>query len=402
MPLTTTIKVAIKSLFANKLRSFLAMLGIIIGVGAVISMLAIGKGAREEIMDRIESMGTRLLVVRPGQSGHRGVMSGTRENLTVDDALAILNEIEDIEQVSPVVSGNAQIKYLDSNVRTNVIGIAVTYPTIRNDEVEFGRWFTEAEVMNRARAGVIGPNTAENLELSQENLGESIKIDGINFELVGILKSKGDQGWYNPDDRIYIPYTTAMKIVFGLDSLREIDVQAADGVDLAGIEEEIAQVMRRRHSIINEEDDDFYVRNQADIIEAATETNRTFTILLGAIASISLLVGGIGIMNIMLVTVTERTREIGIRKAIGARDRDILRQFLLEAFILSGIGGLIGVGIGLGTSEVISVTTEFVTLIDMPSVIIALSFACSVGIFFGYYPARRAALLDPIDSLYYE
>jgi len=249
---------------------------------------------------------------------------------------------------------------------------------------------------------VIGPDTAIELEFTEENFGEQIKVNGINFTVTGILKAKGDQGWYNPDNRIIIPYTTAMTSVLGTDSLNEIDVQVVDGADLSAIEEEISILLRQLHRIQPDGEDDFYVRNQADIIETATEFNRTFTILLGAIASISLLVGGIGIMNIMLVTVTERTREIGIRKAIGAKDSDILLQFLLEAIIMSCISGLIGVGIGIAASLIINSTTDFATSIEITGVVIALTFAISVGVFFGYYPAQRAALLDPIDSLYYE
>lgn len=402
MPLATTIKIALKSLLANKLRSFLAMLGIIIGVGAVISMLAIGAGAKEEVMSQIAMMGTRLLVIRPGQPGMRGVSSGSYQNLTIDDAAAILSEIEGVEEVTPVVSDNAQVKYFSENVRTNVIGVAITYLSIRNYSVEKGRNFTEAEVQNRARVAVIGPDTAEQLGFSDGKIGEDIKVNGINFQVVGILKAKGSEGWYNPDDRVLIPYTTAMGSVFGMDSLDEIDIQAYPDASLVTVEEDVTGLMRKRHSIALADEDDFHLRNQADLIETASEFNRTFTILLGAIASISLLVGGIGIMNIMLVTVTERTREIGIRKAIGAKDRDILTQFLLEALIMSVISGLIGVGVGLGTSDLINATTEFATSVQPSGVIIALSFALAVGIFFGYYPARRAAMLDPIESLYYE
>jgi putative ABC transport system permease protein len=294
------------------------------------------------------------------------------------------------------------LKYYNKNTRSNVTGSAVTYPEIRNFEVEWGRFFTEIEVENMARVAVIGPQTAEDLGFTTDNLGEDIKLNGRNFMVVGILKSKGDFGWYNPDDQAIIPYTTAMNIIFGLDALREIDIQANPGENLVAVEGDVAELMRTRHRIISGQEDDFNVRNQADLIETASEFNRTFAYLLGAIASISLLVGGIGIMNIMLVTVTERTREIGIRKAIGAKDRDILRQFLIEALIMSGIGGLLGVAAGLGASSVIGDMTEFTTTVELPGVILALSFAVFVGVFFGYYPARRAALLDPIESLYYE
>ena len=402
MILMTTIKMALKGLYANKLRSFLAMLGIIIGVGAVISMLAIATGAQRETMDRITSMGSNLLVVRPGQLGSHGVMSGTRQNLTVDDAKALLNEVDAIEQVAPVVQSNAQVKYLSNNSRVNVTGTSITYQTIRDYNVEKGRFFSESETNSNARVAVLGSQTAEDLELPDNPIGEQIKLNGIKFRVVGILKSKGDMGFYNPDNQVLIPYTTAMKIVFGFDSLREINVQVSSSDALMGVETAAAVVLKKRHKIVSGQEDDFYIRNQVDIIEMASETNRTFAVLLASIASISLLVGGIGIMNIMLVTVTERTREIGIRKAIGAKDRDILRQFLIEAMIMSGIGGIVGVVVGFEASRIIGNATQFQTAVELPGVVLALSFSVAVGIFFGYYPARRAAMLDPVESLYYE
>jgi len=374
MILMTTIKMALKGLYANKLRSFLAMLGIIIGVGAVISMLAIATGAKREMMDRITSMGTNLLVVRPGQLGSHGVMSGTRQNLTVDDAKALLNEVNAIEQVAPVVSSNAQVKYFNKNSRVNVTGTAITYQTIRDYHLEKGRFFSESEVNSTARVAVLGPQTVEDLELPDNPIGEKIKLKGINFRVVGVLKSKGDMGWYNPDNQVLIPYTTAMKIVFGFDSLREINIQVNNSDALMEVETAAAVVLKKRHKIAPGQEDDFYIRNQADFIEMVSETNRTFAILLGSIASISLLVGGIGIMNIMLVTVTERTREIGIRKAIGAKDRDILRQFLIEAIIISGIGGIIGVAAGFEASRIIGNATQFQTVVEPSGVILALSF----------------------------
>jgi putative ABC transport system permease protein len=397
-----TIRVAMKSLYTNKLRSFLAMLGVIIGVAAVISMLAIAAGAQKDVLARISSMGTNLLVVRPGNREQHGVASTNQQDLTVDDAKVVLVSVPAVDQLSPVVQGNAQLKYFDKNTNAQVIGAAVTYLPIRDYNVDKGRAFTEAEVNNMARVIVIGPTTATNLGVTSDNLDEDIKLKGMNFKLVGILKTKGDQGFFNPDDQVLMPYTTAMNVVFGLDHIREIDIQAKEGSDLIQVQADITTVLRKRHKIQPGHDDDFNVRNQADIIETASAFNRTFTYLLGAIASISLLVGGIGIMNIMLVTVTERTREIGIRKAIGAKDRDILRQFLIEALIMTGIGGLLGVAAGLGTASVIKSTTEFKTSVEWPGVVLALVFAVCVGVFFGYYPARRAAMLDPIESLYYE
>jgi putative ABC transport system permease protein len=398
----TIVKVALKSLSANKLRSFLAMLGIIIGVGSVISMLALGTGAQKQVMERISLMGTNLLVVRPGQRGSRGAQTGTQRNLVPDDAMAILSEVSGVSQVAPVVSAAAQLKRFNKNARTIVIGSTLTYFPIRNFEIEHGRAFTESESETMARVAVIGPVTVENLFGAGEPVGQTIKINGINFRVIGILKSKGDQGWFNPDDQAIIPYTTAMKQLFGLDHLREIDIQVADGVDTGKVKEATSALLRRRHRLQADAADDFYIRSQAEMVEMASSVTRTFTILLGGIASISLLVGGIGIMNIMLVTVTERTREIGVRKAIGARDRDILRQFLLETLILSGLGGLFGVAFGACVAKVVSETTQFSTVVEASSILLALSFSAAVGIFFGYYPARRAAMLDPIEALRYE
>ncbi len=396
------IRTALRSLTANKLRSFLAMLGIIIGVGAVVSMLALGSGAERQVLAQINAMGTNLLVVRSGQRRRHGVSVGPRQNLTLEDARAILAEVPGIYQIAPVVSSNAQLKYYNRNTRANVVGTAITYFPVRNFEVERGRPFTESETGQMARVAVLGPVTVENLFGFGEPLGEVFKLNGVNFRVVGVLKARGDQGWFNPDNQVIVPYTTAMEMLFGLDHLREIDIRAEDGADLAKVEEAAAKVLRRRHRIRPEADDDFSIRNQAEMIEAAENMIRIFTILLGSIAGISLLVGGIGIMNIMLVSVTERTREIGIRKAIGAKDRDILRQFLIEAVLLSGLGGSLGLALGFGVAEIISRTTMLLAVVEAPSAILAISFSAAVGIFFGYYPARRAAMLDPIESLRYE
>ena len=398
----TIIKVALKSLLANKLRTFLAMLGIIIGVGAVISMLALGAGAQKRVMERIASMGTNLLVVHPGQRGLRGVMSDTSQRLKLEDAKAIIEQVPDVYQVAPVVRGNIQLKYFNKNTRSNVIGSSVTYFPVRNFEIEKGRSFTEAEVKQMARVAILGSKTADNLFEENSPVGETIKIKGINFRIVGITKTKGGQGRHDPDDQVVIPYTTAMKQLLGLDYLHEIDIQAAVHAGLNDVQEATATLLRKRHRLIEGMPDDFHVHNQAEIVETASEVSRTFTVLLGSIAGISLLVGGIGIMNIMLVTVTERTREIGVRKAIGAKNRDILLQFLIEAIVLSGLGGIIGVALGIGAAHVIAQWTQFLTVAKLSSILLALSFSAVVGIFFGYYPARNAALLDPIEALRYE
>jgi len=422
----TVFKSAIQSLWANKLRSLLAMLGIIIGVGAVIAMLAMGAGAQKQVVDRIQAMGTNLLVVRPAQKGTGGVMSGTQMNLTVDDALAI-RTLAGVEAVSPSVSGSVQAKYLDKNSRTQVTGGSVTYLQIRNFEVEKGRSYSEGEAEGLARVALLGPVTAADLFGADSALGQQVKINGINFTVIGILKSKGDQGWYNPDDQIIVPYTTAMKILFGLDYLREIDVLAADGADLTKLSGEpptddpwhregiihdvpppldsVCGLLRKRHHLLPDVADDFRIQNQADILETQTQFIWTFRILLGGIASISLLVGGIGIMNIMLVTVTERTREIGTRKAIGAKNRDIMLQFLVEAVMMSGVGGSLGAGAGILLAKLIPyipIFSKFLTVIQPFVVVVSISVAAFIGIFFGLYPAYRASRLDPIEALRYE
>ena len=398
----TILKVAMKSLFSNKMRSFLAMLGIIIGVGAVISMLSMGAGAQQQVMDQISAMGTDLMIVRPERRGGKGVVSDVRVELTVEDARAVFDAVPSVKKGAPVVESMAQLKYFNNNTRSNVTGTAATYPSIRNFEVEKGRMFTEGEVERNARVAVLGPTTVENLFEDQDPLGEAIKIKGMNFTVIGVLKSKGDQGWYNPDDQAIVPYTVAMNQLFGMQHLREIDLQLFPETDHEQAKEEISGVLRKRHRIRTDSEDDFELRSQAEIMETATDMTRTFTVLLAGIASISLLVGGIGIMNIMLVTVTERTREIGIRKAVGAKERDILRQFIIEAIIMSGIGGIIGVGMGVGAGEIISRVTEFAVVTNLSAVLLALSFSAGVGIFFGYYPARCAARMNPIEALRYE
>ena len=399
----TILKVAIKTLWGNKLRSFLAMLGIIIGVGAVISMLALAAGARGQVMDRITAMGTNLLIVRPGQHRRGGVRSGSRENLTLEEAQAIVEEVAGVAEVAPVVMGGAQLKYYNKNTNCNVVGTGITYFPIRNFEIEKGRSFTEVECDQMARVAVLGPTTAEALFEKADPLGETIKIKGINFKVVGVLKSKGDQGWFNPDDQTLIPYSTAMKQLLGTTSLREIDISVAEGVDQKKVVAEITELLRKRHRLVASAEDDFNIRNQAEMIETVSAFARTFTILLGSIAGISLLVGGIGIMNIMLVTVAERTREIGVRKAIGARDRDILGQFLFESILISGLGGVLGIGLGMLIARLIAFFAQnFTTVVEPFSVILALTVSAAVGIFFGFYPALRASWLDPIQALRYE
>ena len=397
------IKSAFKSLLANKFRSFLAMLGIIIGVGAVIATLSIGAGARASVMERLSILGTDLLVVRPGQSrGARGVSRGELPNLTVADAEAIVAQSRSVKQVAPTQSGRAQVVYSGRNVNTTIMGTTVTYFPIRNFVAERGRVFTETEMERNVRVAVIGPATAEELFDQEDPLGKTIRIRKTNFTVVGVMKAKGDQGWFNPDDQVIIPIPIAITQIFGRERLREINVQAMAGMPVEQMKAEVEQIMRRQHRIVPPKPDDFHIRNMAEIVDTYSEVSKTFSFLLGGIASISLIVGGIGIMNIMLVTVTERTKEIGIRMAVGARRRDILRQFLLESILMSGIGGGFGVIVGAGSAILLGRLTDFETLLQPTAVLLALCFSASIGIFFGLYPARRAAGLHPVETLRYE
>ncbi|MBN2307678.1 MAG: ABC transporter permease [Candidatus Hydrogenedentes bacterium] len=398
----TTLKVALRSLLANKLRSILSMLGIIIGVGAVIAMLAVGAGAQKQVLDHVTALGSNLIMVMPGQPRSGGVRGGSYQTLTVEDAQAILAEVPEVEKASPVARGNGQFKYYNKNKESSIMGVTLTYLGIRNFSIEQGRNFTVSEVEQRVKVAVLGADTAEELFGEDDPIGEQIKIAGVTFKVVGVLKAKGTQGPFSFDDQALVPYTTAMDRILGTDYLSEIDLEIAEDSDQEAVQAAIEDVLRKRHAIRAGQDDDFHVRNMAEMVETATSVTRTFSLLLGSVAAISLVVGGIGIMNIMLVTVTERTREIGIRKAIGAKDRDILVQFLLESILMSALGGVVGVGAGVSVAQVSSLVSGFTAVVEPVSVALALSFAVCVGVFFGFYPARRAAALDPIEALSYE
>jgi putative ABC transport system permease protein len=400
----TIVRVALKSLRANKLRSLLAMLGIIIGVWSVISALALAAGVKQSITKTMSSLGTNLLTITPALNRNGTVKNTTQQNLKVADALALVG-LPDVGRVTPVVRGNGQARYFNKNASTNLSGVAPTYFAIHDFKVERGRPLNDADCDVGARVAVIGPTTAKNLfgDDYSWGVGENVGVNGVAYRVIGIMASKGDQGWFNPDDQILIPYTTAMTQVVGQTYLNEVDVSAADEAKLDAVQTKATLLLRRRHRLGPDADNDFNIRNQTEILKSAGDIQFFLSALLGGIAAISLLVGGIGVMNVMLVTVAERTREIGIRKAIGARRRDILRQFLIESVVMSGVGGVIGVGTGLGTAGLVdTVQSRFALVVTPVSVALAIVFSAGVGIFFGYYPARRAAKLDPIEALRYE
>ena len=409
MLIWTIIKVAFKSIAANKLRSFLTMLGIIIGVGAVIAMLGLGAGTKKSVTDSVKNMGSNMLTIRPAYRRGGGVAGAELRDLTIDDAQAILREVPVVAMVAPDVSSRQQTKYLSKNVNVNIIGSTTTFFPVRNFEVEKGRAFSESEVEDSAKVAVLGPKTATDLFGEEvDPIGEMVKIKGINYRVIGITKAKGDQGYFNPDEQIVIPLGSAMNQVMGKDKLDTIYLTVKDGEDLTAAIEAISVVMRRQHKIQPGKEDDFSVRNLQEIADSLNEVSRVFTMLLAGVASISLLVGGIGIMNIMLVTVTERTREIGIRKALGARNFDLLTQFLLEAVVVSLTGGVLGILMGVGSILGFNYfmtkykNGEFSAELELWPIIIAFCFSFIVGVFFGWYPARKASKLDPIEALRYE
>jgi putative ABC transport system permease protein len=390
------------------MRSFLTILGIIIGVAAVIAMVSIGEGAKKGIEERFASMGTNLLFVYPGSRNIRGVQSGFGgfTNLKPDDARAIEERCDAVKATSPSINTRAQVVYANKNWNTQIQGTGEKFPEIRNWRVVEGVYFDESQVASGAKVCVLGSLVKQNLFEDEDPIGKTIRINKIPFTVIGVLESKGEQGgFFNRDDMIAAPYTTVMRRLRGVDYINSIDVAAVSADKTSEAQRQIEELMRERHRIAPGAEDDFQVRNIADVAESAAESTKIMTILLGSIAGISLIVGGIGIMNIMLVSVTERIREIGVRLAVGARERDILLQFLIEAVVLSVTGGVIGIIIGVGASRLmkyISLFSNITTVVTPESIMLAFFFAASVGIFFGYYPARKASKLDPIEALRYE
>ena len=404
----STLKISLRALRVNKMRSALTMLGIIIGVGAVIAMLAVGTGASEKISEQISSIGSNLIIILPGSTTSGGLRMGmgSQPTLTRDDAEAIQKECSAVQEVAPVLNGAAQIVYSNQNWSTGVYGTTSSMLAIRDWPISSGRSFTEQDIRNATKVAILGQTVVENLFGSLDPVGQMIRIKKVPFMVIGVLDRKGQspQG-QDQDDTIYIPVTTAQKKIFGTSfpgMVRTIMVKARSTEDLAVAEKQINELLRQRHHLSARQDNDFTVRNLTQIMQVAEQSTKVMTLLLGAIASVSLLVGGIGIMNIMLVSVTERTREIGIRMAVGAKTWDIRLQFIIEALTLALIGGITGIIIGVGGSKLLSMFAGWSTVVSTLSVIMAFGFSGLVGIFFGFYPAYKASLLNPIDALRYE
>ena len=403
-----SLRIALRALRVNKMRSALTMLGIIIGVSAVIAMIAVGSGAKARIAEQIASMGSNLLIVQSGSSTSGGIRmgSGSVPTLTVDDAEAILTEVHSIRCVAPNLSGVAQVVYGNQNWATSITGTVPELLDIRDWPVAWGRPFTHHDVDGATKVCLLGMTVTENLFGGIDPIGQIVRIKNVPFAVIGVLSHKGQSTrGQDQDDTIFVPLTTAQKRLFGMQfpgMVRQIAVQVREPDMMKEAEDQINALVRQRHRIPQNQDNDFTVRNLTEVMASAEQSADVMSLLLGTIASISLIVGGIGIMNIMLVSVTERTREIGIRIAVGAKTNDILLQFLIESLILSLIGGALGIVIGIGGTCVLSTITQWPTLLSIRAILLSFLFAGSVGVFFGFYPARKASLLDPIEALRYE
>ena len=396
------------ALTSNKARSSLTVLGIVIGIGSVIAMIGLGQGAQADIETRIQAIGSNLLTVSPGAqrgAGFRGVSqgAGSAATLTIEDAQAIAELDILVKAVAPEVSSRYQVTARGTNTNTSIIGTTSSYTEVRSGSIELGSFLSEQNIRSRSKVAVLGPDTRDDLfGEGIDPVGQKIRINRVDFTVIGVMKPRGGTGFGSSDDRIFVPISTAQQFFTGSDAVSSIGVQVIDQESMSAAELEIISLLLTRHSIANPELADFRVFNQADLVETATSVTETFTLLLGAVAGISLLVGGIGIMNMMLTTVTERTREIGLRKSLGAKNKDIGAQFLAEAVMLTFLGGVIGVAFGWGTAKAIGHFGGITTSIDLAPVLLAFGVSAAIGIIFGYYPARRAAKLNPIDALRYE
>ena len=395
------------ALLSNKARTSLTILGIVIGIASVIAMISIGAGAQGTIESNIKSIGSNLITISPGAQRGLGLQvssgRGSARTLTEADGYSIKEEIDNVNAVSPELSGRYQVVAKGTNTNTSVIGVIDTYPTVRNLEIEEGSFITSQHLRNYSKVAVIGPTVSSDLFGEDINaIGKIIRIKNIQFTVIGVTKAKGGSGFSNPDDMIFVPIGSAQRFLAGETYVSSISVQASDSESMTQVQQDITTLLLDRHNISVPEMADFSIFNQADILATASSITDTFTILLGSVAGISLVVGGIGIMNMMLTTVTERTREIGLRKAIGAKEKDINLQFLIEAVMLTFIGGLIGVFLGWLISFGVTYFDILQTKVTIKSILLAFTISASIGIIFGYYPARRAAKLNPIEALRYE
>jgi putative ABC transport system permease protein len=404
MMIGETVMVALQSIRANALRSVLTALGIIIGVGAVITMVALGTGAQKAVEEQIQAMGANVLTVYPGQMFNRGVASNVRVGLTTDDATSLTENGRLLSGVVPEISGNQQVKYLGTNINTSITGATANFPAVKRFTMAQGRFFTTGEDQARERYAVVGANIPDMLSVNPASLiHQTIAIRGVSFEVIGVMAPKGAAGsWQNPDEQIVIPLQTARYRVFGTDRLRQITVEVRDGVPLQQGMVDIEGALRRQHKIRPGADNDFMIRNSQEVLATQQATTQIFTTLLASIAAVSLIVGGIGIMNIMLVSVTERTREIGVRKALGATRLNIMMQFLVEALVLCLAGGATGIGLGIWVTNLLAASNGWNALVSTQSIAVAFGTSAAIGIIFGLWPASRAASLDPITALRYE
>jgi putative ABC transport system permease protein len=404
------LRIALRSLRVNKLRTALTMLGIMIGVAAVIAMVSVGTGAQARVAEQIQSLGSNLIIALSGSTNQAGVRlgQGSQTTITEDDAVAIAREIPVVQVAAPSSRGNAQVVYGNLNWSTGIQGVTADYFEARDWPVELGRPILPEDVDGATKVALLGQTTAGNLFGETDPLGQIVRIKKVPFTVVGLLSRKGQSSWgQDQDDVILIPLSTAKKKVLGVSqanarSVGSISIKVRPDEDMSEAEAQIRALLRQRHRLQPYQDDDFWLRNLSEVLQTQEESSKVMTYLLAAIASVSLLVGGIGIMNIMLVSVTERTREIGLRMAVGARARDILTQFLVEAVTLSLIGGVIGILLGVGGSNAISTLAEWRTVLAPSAILLAFGFSAAIGIFFGFYPARKASRLDPIEALRYE
>jgi len=404
MSLSASFRIAVRAIRGNPLRSLLTMLGVIIGVASVIAMVSIGQGARLATTQQIEALGSNLLTVIAMYARQGGIAAaGPVQTLTLDDADAIAREVPGVTDASAEFSRQAQVVFGGHNTFTQISGVTPAFPSVRNFRPAQGQFFTEDDLRRRAKVAVLGKTVAGTLFPEADPIGQRIRIRGVTFTVTGVMEPKGaGPPFGDRDDAVFVPLTTAQYRLFGVTYVRSIYVQVGNAGDMTTVQQAVTNLLRTRHRLSPGRDDDFIIRSQADIIQAFTGVAQTMTLLLGGVAAVALIVGGIGIMNIMLVSVTERTHEIGIRKAVGARRSDILLQFLVESATIGVTGGIIGIAVGILGSRLITQLAGWATLLSAQAIVLAFAFAVAVGVFFGLYPARRAAMLDPIEALRYQ